>query len=406
MPKLLRTALLTLFALLITLTAACSPGSETTGEEPEAAPGQEAEATIIALATRIADMEADIEDRDRQIADLSSRRTAEPEKTPETENPLATPALTPPSDPTPETAAQLQAPPTPLLTPSTPGICARTPQIQEVLLEALDNTLCQNISEHELFRITSLPEISLHRARPGDFHGLTNLTELTLRITDTHLEPGALAGLENLLHATIHATGFTKGAISEIPTLRSLDLILLDPETPPTAEETAQSLPALQLPLLTTLRVGNLIELHHRTVGPEMLQELPSLRQLTLLTSPRAHKVRRIASLNLRSQLFAGNPKLTTLEIRQGNEQQLQTTLYEDTFQGNPLLTSITIHTHSLEAHPAAMANLHSLQVLQLHGQPEGSEPTLRLSARSPLQNRIHHGYESPVGYTLPEEES
>ena len=303
-------------------------------------------------------------------------------------------------------AAQLQPTPTPQLTPSTPGICARTPQIQEVLLEALNNTLCQDISEYELFRITTLPEISLHRARPGDFHGLTNITELTLRITDTHLEPGVLAGLDSLLHATIHATGFNKGAISEATTLRSLDLILLDPETPPTAEETAQALPALQLPHLTTLRVGNLLELHHRTVGPELLQELPSLRQLTLLTSPQAHKVRRIASLNLRPQLFAGNPKLTTLEIRQGNDQQLQTTLYEDTFQGNPLLTSITIHTHSLEAHPAAMANLHSLQVLQLHGQPEGSEPTLRLSARSPLQNRIYHGYESPVGYTLPEEES
>ena len=402
-----KTALfLTMLALALTLmlTAACSPGG---GDEPEedTETAEEPEATIIALATRIADMESEIETRDRRIASLESQPTATPEEENSeagTQEPTTEPgdgpdATMPPprrqADPTTE------GPP-----PATPGICGRTPQIQEVLLEALTNTLCQNITEHELFRITDLPEIVVNEVRTGDFEGLKNVTELTIRVTDVHLEPGALSGMETLHHATIYANGFAKGSVSEAVNLRTLELILLDPDSPPTVEETQQSLPELKLPHLQTLRVGNLLELHHRTVGPDLTQGLPSLRELTLLTSPQAAQVRRIASLNLRPQLFSGNPKLTTLEIRQGNEQQLQTTLYEDTFHGNPNLVSITIYTHSLDSHPEAMANLHELQILQLHGQPPGTEPVLALSYSAPLQNRIFHGYETPVGYRLPDE--
>ena len=54
------------------------------------------------------------------------------------------------------------------------GICYRTPELQEVLLEMLDVELCQVINEKELYRIRDL-EVNMPSVKEGDFEGLVNV---------------------------------------------------------------------------------------------------------------------------------------------------------------------------------------------------------------------------------------
>lgn len=77
-------------------------------------------------------------------------------------------------------------PPVPTATPSpiptaTPlpegvGICYRTPEVQEWIIQQLQIPACRLITEPELYRITAEMPISLHRIKPGDLAGLVNVS--------------------------------------------------------------------------------------------------------------------------------------------------------------------------------------------------------------------------------------
>ena len=201
----------------------------------------------------------------------------------------------------------------------------------------------------------------------------------------------------------IQAKAFTPDALAEIPDLQTLDIILIDDPSRNPAQVTAQSLPDLELTLLTRLRIGNLAELHSRTLRPAVLSNLPNLRELSLTVSPKAYETQRIASFTIRPDLLANNPDLNTLEVRQGTGQRMKTTIFEDSFNGNPNLSSLTLYTHETDSHVNALANLILLNTLTIIGQPEGTGPTLRLDPRAPLHSRIFHGYETPVGFQIPE---
>ena len=95
-------------------------------------------------------------------------------------------------------------------TPSGPGICGRSPEVQQVILDTLRTSSCRLISNEELYRITSLSKTQFDTLRPGDLAGLVNLEGLSitgneplpagafagasiekLNINDTHLSPRA-----------------------------------------------------------------------------------------------------------------------------------------------------------------------------------------------------------------------
>ena len=61
-----------------------------------------------------------------------------------------------------------------------PGICERTPEVQQAIIETLKMGSCRLITEYELHRIRNLPEIRPRELKAGDFAGLTNLDELTV----------------------------------------------------------------------------------------------------------------------------------------------------------------------------------------------------------------------------------
>ena len=372
--------------LTIALAAACgSNGDLTTTEAEQLQAERGAQATIEALDSQLAELQVRNDDREAQEA-RSILQTQQA--------PTPTPILPPTPRPT--------QTPVPTPTPGVPGICDRSPAMQTLLLEELDNTLCQHISEHELYRITNLPEISLPSANPGDFRGLVNLTELRLTLRSQHLDRTLLEGLENVHLAVIQAPGFTTDSLDALPHLRTLDLILLQDNTY-REDPTGQALPDLNLTQLTRLRIGNMAELHSRTLRPSVLTGLPNLRELTLIVSPTAYETQKVASFTLRPDLLASNPDLVSLEIRQGSNQLMKTTLFEDSFTGNQNLAKITLYTHETDAHPNSVLDLTKLENLSIIGQPEGQKPTFRLSPKAPLYSRIYHAYEQPVGFQVAE---
>ena len=328
-----------LTVLTLALTIACGSDEPTPQQESLRGTDQDAAATITALDAQIAELQKTNEEREmNEKARMAQTLQA----------PTPTPFMFPTSAPTPIPA------PTP--TPGPPGICDRSPQIQEILLKTLDNTLCQEITHHELFRITALPAITMPRAQPGDFHGLTNLTQLRLTLSDQDLNRQLLTGLDSVHQAVIQSTGFTPDALGELPGLRTLDLILIDnPRYDPT-DSAGQSLPDLDLTQLTRLRIGNLIELHSRTLRPQVLKGLPNLKELSLIVSPKAYETQRLASFTIRPDLLDANPDLSSIEIRQGSGQHMKTTIFEDSFTGNPNLKSITLYTHETDTHIDALA--------------------------------------------------
>ena len=76
------------------------------------------------------------------------------------------------------------------------GICYRTPELQDLILEMLDVDLCQVVNTGELFRIRKLESVNMTSVKEGDFEGLVNVQSMTLR-TGT-VEANGLQGLDGL----------------------------------------------------------------------------------------------------------------------------------------------------------------------------------------------------------------
>ena len=91
-----------------------------------------------------------------------------------TPTPGVAPAPTSPSVPTPTAVV--------IPTPTRPGICGRTPEVQQAIIETLRIASCRLITEHELYRIRDLPEIRAPELRSGDFTGLVSLNSLSVQL--------------------------------------------------------------------------------------------------------------------------------------------------------------------------------------------------------------------------------
>ena len=145
-------------------------------------------------------LQAQLQELQTQTADaiLSGSPDANATSTPAAprSTPRRTAATTPQTETTQAPAALLPPP-----TPSGPGICGRTPEVQTTLLDKLKIASCRLITDEELYRIRSLPTIKPPDLRQGDFAGLVNLQTLTIemdrgdRPAPPTIHSGTFAGL-------------------------------------------------------------------------------------------------------------------------------------------------------------------------------------------------------------------
>ena len=276
----LRCLLISAVVVALSLSAACAQ------DEPSE---QEIQATIEALDERIDMLQAIKEERD---AEKEERARQTPTSSlshllPGTRTPAEAPMLT--AVPTATTVAT--ATPLVLPTPSGPGICGRTPHVQQAILKALESTSCRYVTTDELYRITSYNRLS-GPLKAGDLHGFVNLEELTISVPEdappipagtfagsaveeltlynATLEQGAFAGA-NIYHLRLYSPTLQSGALDGLTGLETLTMY--SPESLPTIPtESSKSLKQLDIHFSEPLP----------DIPANYLEHLPQLRKFHL----------------------------------------------------------------------------------------------------------------------------
>ena len=325
---------------------------------------------------------------DRLQQDLNSLATDIPAPTPiktssqATKQPVATPTRTRPTltrtpTGTPRPMASAVATPVPPPTPAGPGICGRSPTIQNKLLDVLKIPSCQPITEPELFRITERMTIGFETPpQPGDFTGLVNLQELSIEVMEGATLPvGVFHGLDNLKTLTVSMQGnedshstIEPGAFAG---MSSLETLQINWPMNSSNQQRRPTLPPLDhiptLELLTVTTRGWIF-----TPQASHLRDLPNLKTLVIRgedyseTAPRWFR--------LEASLFDSNPALEVVEIGLDTN-NTQIAIAKDT-----------------------LIQLHGLNEISLSPY---SDSEISLSPNSPLMKDILNGRKSPNGYTL-----
>ena len=283
----LRWLLISAVVVALSLSAACAQ------DEPSE---QEIQAAIEALDERIdtllaikAESDAEKEERARPTPTSSL-----PHLLPGTRTPAEAPMLT--AVPTATTVAT--ATPLVLPTPSGPGICGRTPHVQQAILRTLGSTSCRYVTTDELYRITNLIRSSSRDnglsspLKAGDLHGLVNLEELTisepddappipagtfagsaveeLKLYNATLEQGTFAGA-NVHHLRLHNPTLQSGALDGITGLETVTI------------DNAESLPTIPTESSKSLKQ---LDIRFSEPLPDIpanyLEHLPQLRKFHL----------------------------------------------------------------------------------------------------------------------------
>ena len=320
--------------------------------------------------------------------DVNSLATGTPEPTPsETASqamrqPVATPTRTRPTPTrtptgTPRPMATAVTTPVPPPTAAGPGICGRSPTIQNKLLDVLKISSCQVITEPELFRIAEGMTIRFETPpQPGDFAGLVNLQELSIEVMEgATLPAGVFHGLDNLKTLTVSMQGgedshstMETGAFAGMSSLETLQINL------PINNSNQQR--RLTLPPLDHIPTLELLTITTRgwifTPQASHPRDLPNLQALVIRGDDYSETAPRWFRLN--ANLFESNPALEVVEIR---------------LETNNIQIAIAKDTLSL---------LHGLKEFSLSPY---SDSEISLSPNSPLMKDILNGRQSPNGYTL-----
>ena len=331
----------------------------------------------------------------REIATLQTKaalpsETAQPEEREHTALPAPT-KMRETTQPTPPLAKVA----TPTL--SGPGICSRTPEIQNEILVALDVQLCQVVNAHELFRITKLPTIKASSIKEGDFHGLVNVERLALRIGS--VEANGLTGLERVkdIHVYIeNKNGLQRESFSGLENLEELEIVI-------------KGTPFPELPRMQNLKHLSVYGMRpHSSEGEPYtpFKNLPNLETLKLriLLGEEAEETRTEPHHILPALLEgAGNLKEVTIKTRvkpSGHEIQLP----EDMFRENPLLERVDIEYPRTFIEKHTFSHLHNLKellVLNSTSWDPVNEPALVISKASPLYQSIRAGETKPSRYRI-----
>ena len=382
-------ALATVMALAIS--TACN------SDEPR--PTEEPDNTQSELMERLDRMSGDIAILRRE-AEKSGRQPAE--TTPLTTTPAPT-AEAPTETATEAPAPTKAAPPT----PSGPGICGRSPEIQREILDQIDVPLCQVTTTAELFRIEGLSSsLRMETVRSGDLGGLVNVKEMTL--TARYLEPGGLSGLENLeeLELTVYTYGsIAPGALQD---LNKLERLTIDATNPDGSEEDTLALPDFDyLPSLEHLEIEESIPLDETSSPETVFMNLPSLRSLKAKVTAEVREGDSEGTISIISSgTFKNNPNLKSVRLKGGNG-KFPVELPEDLFSKNPVLEE-AVFEGNFRAPRNTFEHLEHLKSLWLEVyRVDGKqiEQEIILHESSPQYNLITYGNEHPSGWELVESE-
>ena len=78
-----------------------------------------------------------------------------------------------------------------------PGICGRTPEIQNTLINDLNIASCRAINDAELYRVREI-SFDTESIKPGDLTGFVNLKTLKISGLNEPMTPGVFTGLQSL----------------------------------------------------------------------------------------------------------------------------------------------------------------------------------------------------------------
>ena len=288
----LTVALATAALLALLVTAACSDPAPTPPTEPTSTPW---------------------------IITATPGATATPRKPKPTPRPTTSPTATPVGF----------IPPT----PSGPGICGRTPEVQQAIIDKLKIPSCRVITEAELYRIRSLPDISAPELKAGDFAGLVNLDTLrvAVRPVDPESPPVLPAGLfagsrirhlgisakaNSDTHVTIEDGAFDGAHVDSLSISLAEGRPVYDRDGELTGYRAVGRLPDRLPEMLTELSVSGDL----RRLDWTVFKTLPNLKTLTL-EHDQARPEDPYATptpvvITIPADAFDGNPRLQALELK------------------------------------------------------------------------------------------
>ena len=272
------------------------------------------------------------------------------------------------------------------------GVCDRTPQLRDRLVEATRVSSCENVTPEQLAAVTQLDltDSGIDALQPHDFRDLGRLQRLYLRGNSlTTLPPSLFHGLVRL-----EQLGLNSNRLTELPPELFAGLVSLE----------GLWLNGNQLRTLPDGIFSDLAELTHLTLAGNSLTDLPagaftgliSLQSLSLLQNSLStlpdDVFSGLSSLNqlwlqensltaLPEDIFSGLTNLRTLKL----DHNRLDVLAGETFHGLNRLQRLTLDSNSLRALPEeAFAGLSSLVELQLRQNrlrtlPEGIFSGLRL---------------------------
>ena len=259
-----------------------------------------------------------------------------------------------------------------------PGICRRTEAVRNAILTEISSVSdCALVTPAHLAAITGnlfLANGSVTALAPGDFTGLTSLTELYLFGNDlTMLPAGVFDGLTSLTTLHLGNNDLTTLPAGMFDGLTALTTLRLGSNALTTLPDgvfdglTSLTLLALHRNALTTLPAGVFDELTSLTsldLSTNQLTTLPAgvfdgLTSLTLLTLP----VNQLTTLP--AGVFDGLTSLTSLTL----QMNALTTLPAGVFDGLTSLTTLNLGESRLTTLPAGVFDeLTSLTTLHLYG--------------------------------------
>lgn len=376
---------------------------------------------VMAMDTRITTIEAQqaappaaSEPETGQTETPTDGETAAMEETPEPppETPAAAEEQAPDATAMPQEADKPVDQPKPqptepaMIQPQKPGICGRTPELQDAILEKLNTTTCSKINENELFRITELPPISWTRApRPGDFAGLVNLTMFTFadprpENEATPIPARTFQGLTGVQTAELTVNGLESQAMSGMDELVNLTInIPADGQLHPGA---LQHLPELENLVINVAAPNR--DINQRDFFP-IFDRMPRIRSITISTDQWAPRFKAAQFKNLQT--------LQNLNIRATippNDPIKDYWLPPSLFLSTTHMSNIDIQIDGLGviivAPPDIVEHLHRLRALSITFTPPDDLPPekelrLILSNQSPLLQEITNGRQSAEGYTV-----
>ena len=250
---------------------------------------------LTGIETKVKDVKEILDDLGLKIPNLQAEavpQTQQPESTA-----TGTPQPTEPTEPAPPTALPKEI--------AEAGICGRTPEVQERLIEALKIASCRRIDAAELYRIRKF-SVTAQSFKAGDFDHLSNVQVMELELyaaKPVELSAGIFEDLQSLITLEIDSYNIPTIRLNK-DTFRGLNnLIVLDIEyvehLPEEALDHMQQLKQLNISYLKGDIPGEALDQLHnvqsisisayteensnpRTIPADFLKNLPKLEKVSI----------------------------------------------------------------------------------------------------------------------------